>query len=108
MGGFLKIKDLGVVYTPEFITSYICEKSIFPYIIKKINGKLKSDYANFEDFFKSSNDDDLLIAFKILKNVKILDPSAGNGQFLVKTCMLFMSLYKIFREKATILKHKVF
>ena len=77
-------KISGVYYTPDEITTYICQNAIIPYLSK--SGKnsiieLVDEYSN--------NLEELEIK---IKNLKILDPACGSGAFLVKTIDILKDL----------------
>lgn len=81
----------GSFYTPNFITSYMCKKSLEKVVLEK--------FKNTKDEFKScQNLDDIKdqikilwdsdknffnVANKIIESIKICDPSVGSGHFLV-------------------------
>ncbi|NHI92920.1 MAG: hypothetical protein EAX96_10500 [Candidatus Lokiarchaeota archaeon] len=48
------------------------------------------------------NNNQLLFVLDIIKNLKILDPSVGDGQFLVKAFTLLKEIYEMFREMGII------
>jgi len=74
-------KKIGAYYTPEVITNYIAENTIFPFAMDKLG--LGERYENFVDFHEAHKTDaDTLTSFNdVLKNIKILDPAVGSGAF---------------------------
>lgn len=72
-------KNYGVYYTPEHITDYICDSTIYSHIIKRI-GK----HELKKDGLLEGTPDDLREAYNVLDEITILDPACGSGAFLVK------------------------
>ena len=78
-------KKEGVFYTPEYVTRYICNNTIIPYLSK--NG--------------ATEPSDLVIEYKEdiekleeeLNEIEILDPACGSGAFLVKAVDVLISIY---------------
>jgi len=74
-------KKIGAYYTPEVITKYIAENTIFPFAMDKL--ELDEKYENFIGFHEAHKDDaDTLSRFNdALKDIKVLDPAVGSGAF---------------------------
>lgn len=74
-------KKIGAYYTPEVITSYIAENTIFPFAMDKL--ELGGKYENFVEFHEAHKDNaDTLSRFNdALKDIKVLDPAVGSGAF---------------------------
>lgn len=81
----------GSIFTPAFITMYMCRQSIRLAVVEKFNEVLSSKdqrlFDKFEDIknytsrhFKT---DDVLKANKIVNSLHICDPAVGSGHFLV-------------------------
>lgn len=71
----------GSIYTPAFITMYMCRQSIRLAVIDKFN-EVKG--WNVKDFIELQNEiKDRKEANKIINNLKICDPAVGSGHFLV-------------------------
>ena len=71
----------GSVYTPAFITQYICHEAIESSIIKKFNETFGWDCKSIFDIQNKEFDKD--IARKVLDDITICDPAVGSGHFLV-------------------------
>ncbi len=102
-----KVKDLGVVYTPEEITKFLCIYTIFPYILDKINNHFSTEYEfrsneEIEGLFLKMSSSELFYASELVKNIKILDPAVGIGYFLQESVRVLERLYKIFVSTKTI------
>ena len=81
-----KKKDEGIYFTPSFITEYICKKVLL-HILKK-NSKTNSIKQLLFEYRR--NFDDL---YQKLKNLKIIDPSCGNGAFIIKMFHILIDLH---------------
>lgn len=82
----------GAVFTPGFITMYMCRESIRRAITSKFNLYYKTDeskdkFASYLDvcnFCRSQNDSSQLkVLNSIIDDIKICDPAVGSGHFLV-------------------------
>ncbi|OLS14527.1 MAG: hypothetical protein RBG13Loki_1850 [Promethearchaeota archaeon CR_4] len=74
--------EMGVYYTPEDISSFLCINSIIPYVLENTVQK----YDTLYDLLENGNLDDLSLALKRLEEVRILDPACGSGSLLIKAC----------------------
>lgn len=79
----------GVVYTPDFICFYICENIIFPYL--SINGEANSVDELIKEHTDSNNID---ILKRKVKEIKVLDPACGVGDFLLAVVDVLFDIYK--------------
>jgi adenine-specific DNA-methyltransferase len=81
----------GSIFTPDFITIYMCRQSIRLAVVEKFNEiiseKGKKLFDKFEDVknytsrhFKT---DDVIKANQIINSLRICDPAVGSGHFLV-------------------------
>lgn len=71
----------GAVFTPGYITKYMCEQALRQAVVKKFN-----DYYgwNLTDFAELLNADyDLHVANDLINSLTICDPAVGSGHFLV-------------------------
>jgi type I restriction-modification system DNA methylase subunit len=78
-------KKQGIYYTPETITTYICENTIIPYLSKKDNNTINSLIDEYKNDINSLEDK--------LKNIKIIDPACGSGAFLNKSVDIILDIY---------------
>jgi type I restriction-modification system DNA methylase subunit len=102
-------KRIGGYYTSERIARYIVENTVFPYAAQQVGIEA---YGSFDEFIAADHGESgsrLLSAFnEELRNIKILDPAAGSGHFLIAaadilldwrtTCDDNQSEYEIKRE----------
>ncbi|ABE53032.1 Eco57I restriction-modification methylase domain-containing protein [Methanococcoides burtonii] len=92
-------KKIGAYYTPEAITKYIAENTIFPFAMDKL--ELDKKYENFADFHEAHNNDaDTLNRFnEALKHIKVLDPAVGSGAFPMAAADILFDWRRKCREK---------
>jgi adenine-specific DNA-methyltransferase len=77
----------GSIYTPGFITTYICSETIRNAVLKKMNEGLSIQCDSFSDLknyisghYKTG---DIMKFNSIVDSIKICDPAVGSGHFLV-------------------------
>ena len=86
-------KKDGVFYTPEYITDYMCQNTIIPYL--SLSGKantiheLISEYEDIDDLDKLDSK---------LKDVKIIDIACGSGAFLNKAVDVLFEIHKALHD----------
>ena len=92
-------KKIGAYYTPEVITKYIAENTIFPFAMDKL--ELGEKYENFVDFHEAHKDDaDTLSRLNdALKDIKVLDPAVGSGAFPMAAADILFDWRRKCREK---------
>ncbi|MHA2225345.1 MAG: Eco57I restriction-modification methylase domain-containing protein [Candidatus Hodarchaeales archaeon] len=98
----LKIKDLGIIYTPKKITRYLCEHTIFSYIFDRLNESYRTSIeykGNFKLILNQLEKEQLVFALKITKKITCLDPAVGIGHFLLVVLLTLEKLYIYFRSK---------
>ena len=81
-------KSLGVYYTPEYVTEYICRNSIETWLL----GKLGNPYSTLSEFLEKGNVSDLEKAILELDSVTIMDPACGSGAFLIRSADILFKL----------------
>ena len=90
----------GSIFTPAFITMYMCRQSIRLAVVQKFNEALsekdKNIFDKFEDvknytsrLFKTQ---DILKANEIINSLRICDPAVGSGHFLVSSLNEIISI----------------
>lgn len=71
----------GSIFTPAFITMYMCKQSIRLAVVEKFNEVKKWDIKQFDELYnKIENRKE---ASEIINTLKICDPAVGSGHFLV-------------------------
>lgn len=81
----------GSIFTPAFITMYMCKQSIRLAVVEKFNEALsEKGKALFDQFTDVKNytsglnkSEDILNANEIINSLRICDPAVGSGHFLV-------------------------
>ncbi|SDD21076.1 type IIG restriction enzyme/methyltransferase [Williamwhitmania taraxaci] len=71
----------GSVFTPAFITMYMCKQSIRLAVVEKFNDAKKWDIKQFAELYNKIVDKKE--ANEIINSLKICDPAVGSGHFLV-------------------------
>jgi len=86
----------GSYYTPEYITTYMCEESIRQAIVQKFIEGEKKDFKNFDEVknycINAYKQDDLIKFNNYINSLKICDPAVGSGHFLVSSLNAILSL----------------
>jgi len=94
-------KEKGAYYTPEPITEYICNNTIKPYLVDRINEKFGTKYESLDEFFeKDTNEERYAFLFNEMQNIKILDPACGSGHFLETAINVLVEIYEKIWERA--------
>jgi len=83
--GISKQKSDGVVYTPEWVTEFICSNTILSYLSKF---DAKTPYELVYEY--KENIQELEKKFRTLK---ILDPACGSGAFILKTIDVLLKIH---------------
>ena len=71
----------GSIFTPAFITMYMCRQSIRLAVVERFNARKNWNAEKFEDLYNKINDKKE--ANEIINSLKICDPAVGSGHFLV-------------------------
>ncbi|OFY89616.1 MAG: hypothetical protein A3K10_08930 [Bacteroidetes bacterium RIFCSPLOWO2_12_FULL_31_6] len=71
----------GSIFTPAFITMYMCKASIRLAVVEKFNDAKKWKIKQFDELYNKI--DDKKEANEIINSLKICDPAVGSGHFLV-------------------------
>lgn len=86
-------KKDGVFYTAEFITDYICRKTIIPYLSK--SGEANTIHELISEYENICALDEL---DKKLKDIKIIDISCGSGAFLNKAVDVLFEIHEALHD----------
>lgn len=99
---YINQKAFGAYYTRPEITRYLCEQTIYPLILSKVNTAEIPGVAarpNFESI------EDLLLKLdarlcrklldEVLPGISILDPACGSGAFLVAALKVLIDVYSV-------------
>lgn len=71
----------GAVFTPGYITMYMCQQSIRNAIVQKFNDIFEWNCSSIKDIY--NKDLDIVKANEIIDSIKVCDPAVGSGHFLV-------------------------
>ena len=83
----------GSIYTPNYITSFMCRNTLRNYVIRLCNEKFKWNCQSIIDLYNKITDKDITKEINsIIDNLKICDISVGSGHFLVSTLNEILSL----------------
>ena len=89
--GTVQQKKDGAYYTPSYISKYICENTIIPYLSK-------SNVATIPDLI-SEYEHDLEELESKIHDIKILDPACGTGEFLIRAIDILLEISKQIQRK---------
>lgn len=90
----------GSIFTPAFITMYMCKQSIRLAVVEKFNEAISQKdeklFDTFEDVknytTKQFKTTDILKANEIINSLRICDPAVGSGHFLVSALNEIISI----------------
>jgi hypothetical protein len=71
----------GSIFTPAFITMYMCKQSIRLAVVEKFNEVKQWNLKQFDELYNKI--EDKKEANQIINSLKICDPAVGSGHFLV-------------------------
>ncbi|MDI1254547.1 MAG: Eco57I restriction-modification methylase domain-containing protein [Flavobacterium sp.] len=83
----------GSIFTPAFITMYMCKQSIRQTVVDKFNEELSGDEKKSFDTFADLRNytsrlfktQEVLKANEVINSLRICDPAVGSGHFLVSS-----------------------
>lgn len=81
-------KKDGIFYTPNYITEYICKKTIIPYLSKS------GDKTEVKDLVKEYWGSEIHQLDEKVKKIKIVDPACGSGAFLNKAADILLEIHE--------------
>lgn len=73
----------GAIFTPSFVTMYMCRESIVQVIIKKFNTHYGWNCSQLNDVSNNLKVENIKEANDIIDSITICDPAVGSGHFLV-------------------------
>lgn len=98
----LKAKDLGVIYTPKEISTYLCQNTIIPYILDKVNEYFGTQFEHkgyLGEILDQLDQQHLLLVMNVVKDLKIIDPAVGTGHFLLQVLRILEEVYNYLIRK---------
>ncbi len=100
---YINQKAFGAYYTRSEITEYLCERTIHRLILTKINAEspvalpVETAARQFHSIADLLLNLDAALCrellFRILPDLKLLDPACGSGAFLVATMKILINIY---------------
>jgi len=95
-------QEKGAYYTREPITEYICNNTIKPHLVDRINIEKGTDYESLEEFFEEDESEEHCeFLFNLMQDLRILDPAVGSGHFLETAINVLVEIYEKIFEKAS-------
>ena len=83
-------KREGVYYTPEYVTRYVCRRTIIPHLSRSGTAEDPTSLvAEYADDFGALDDR--------LARIKILDPACGSGAFLTEAVGTLLDIHRAMR-----------
>jgi hypothetical protein len=76
-------KDLGAFYTPSHLAESITSNAIESYLLQNLNVIYQNNFKSLNKIWKNGNPKLIRHIDKISKSLRVLDGSAGNGEFLI-------------------------
>jgi len=98
----LKAKDLGVIYTPKEISTYLCQNTVIPYILDKVNEYFGTQFEHkgyLGEILDQLDQQHLLLVMNVVKDLKIIDPAVGTGHFLLQALRILEEVYNYLIRK---------
>ena len=85
----------GAVFTPSFVTMYMCRETIRRTVVQKFNEVKKWNCKTFEElkvWIQYRDNEVRKEANKIINSIKLCDPSVGSGHYLVSALNEILSI----------------
>ncbi|MFX1253418.1 MAG: Eco57I restriction-modification methylase domain-containing protein [Promethearchaeota archaeon] len=96
-------KSLGVVYTPDSVSSQMCKAVLAQTITNEIQIKnISNNIATFRDLLTITDPELQKTILKKLKTLKILDPACGTGHFLLAMLFHLEQIYLAFHSNPSL------
>lgn len=92
-------KELGAFYTPSQLAYSVTETAINQYLITQLNSLFSSTYESLEDILNGTKLTIIKKLNDILSSMKILDGSAGDGEFLIAAYKIIDSIREKINQK---------
>ncbi len=97
---YINQKAFGAYYTCPEITDYLCERTIYAYILQRLNASHASPH--FEAWTDLASNLDACLCkelLHLLPQIRILDPACGSGAFLVSALTTLVNIYSCIAGK---------
>ena len=73
----------GSIYTPNYITTFMCRKTLRDYVVKLFNKKFGWKCSSIDEVYNQLDNSLIEESNSLIDNLKICDISVGSGHFLV-------------------------
>jgi|GEM_PF-3131388 len=87
-------KTCGCFFTPQPLVTHMCWRTIVPCVVSMANGASATSYHGADEGLRSGDPAWLDAFTHALRNVRIVDPSCGNGHFLVEALSTLVRLHE--------------
>lgn len=93
---YINQKAFGAYYTRPEITDYLCEQTLYPLILARVNALSTRSFESLQQLLLQL-DADLCrtLLHEVLPKLRILDPSCGSGAFLVAALKTLINVYSL-------------
>lgn len=93
---YINQKAFGAYYTRPEITDYLCEQTLYPLILARVNALSTRPFESLQELLLQL-DADLCrtLLHAVLPKLRILDPSCGSGAFLVAALKTLINVYSL-------------
>ncbi|MFX0140879.1 MAG: Eco57I restriction-modification methylase domain-containing protein, partial [Candidatus Hodarchaeota archaeon] len=93
-------KELGAFYTPSDLSRRLTKIAINQYLTNKINSIFDSNFASIEEILTNTVDSSIIHQLNdILNEIRVLDGSAGEGEFLLAALEVISSIKNSITQK---------
>ena len=100
-------KGTGAYYTPKFVTKYISENTIYPFIIDRTNEYLKTErgykegdlLTDIEELFILAETTLNAVWNNVILKIRVLDNACGSGAFLLAAANILFELNRRINDK---------
>jgi hypothetical protein len=91
---YINQKEFGAYYTRTEMTGYLCERTIYRLILRRVNQKLNRQFQSISELLLNLDAKICrLLVFEILPSLRLLDPACGSGAFLVAAMKVLIEIY---------------
>ncbi len=92
----------GNVYTPYNYAKVIVEYCLVEWLNSNLPDKTFNSITEIEQFLGKSEGKEKEILIQQFKKIRLLDPSAGTGVFLIAAASILLKLYSYFQSESTL------
>ena len=93
---YINAKTAGAYHTPLEIVEYLCDRTVKPFILKRLNALSPTTFENLEDgLLQLDASSCRQLLDEILPELSLLDPACGSGRFLQMALKQLMEIYSV-------------